>query len=40
MGFSHVEDLGAAEINARYFADRADGLSVAGRSAHLLCARV
>lgn len=40
LGFNHVEDLGVAEINSRYFADCADGLSVAGRSAHLLCARI
>jgi O-methyltransferase involved in polyketide biosynthesis len=40
MGFNHVEDLDVAEINSRYFANRADGLSVAGGSAHLLCARL
>ena len=40
MGFNNVEDLGVAEINSRYFAHRADGLSVAGRSAHLLCGRI
>jgi methyltransferase (TIGR00027 family) len=40
MGFNHVENLEVAEINSRYFAQRADGLSIAGRSAHLLCARI
>jgi len=29
-GFSAVEDLGADELNARYFRDRADGLRVRG----------
>lgn len=30
MGFSHIEDLGTEEINARYFQGRADALCVAG----------
>lgn len=30
MGFKHIEDLDAAEINARYFNQRADGLAVTG----------
>jgi hypothetical protein len=36
-GFSEIEDLGCDEINARYFANRADGLAVSG-GGHLLCA--
>jgi methyltransferase (TIGR00027 family) len=28
MGYAHIEDLGAKEINLRYFRDRADTLSV------------
>jgi methyltransferase (TIGR00027 family) len=39
-GFSEVEDLGPAEIDARYFADRADGLTVAAGLTHLVNARV
>jgi methyltransferase (TIGR00027 family) len=34
MGFTQVEDLGPDEANRRYFADRTDGLRVAG-SGHL-----
>jgi methyltransferase (TIGR00027 family) len=30
MGFAHIEDLGADEINARYFTHRTDGLRVGG----------
>jgi methyltransferase (TIGR00027 family) len=30
MGFHSIENLGAADINARYFANRADGLRVPG----------
>jgi methyltransferase (TIGR00027 family) len=30
MGFAQIEDLGADEINARYFNGRTDGLSVGG----------
>ena len=40
LGFRHLQDLDAAEINSRYFRDRADGLSIRGRAGHLLCARV
>ena len=40
LGFRHLEDLDAAEINSRYFRGRADGLSIRGRAGHLLCARV
>jgi methyltransferase (TIGR00027 family) len=39
MGFSHLEDLDAGEINARYFLDRRDGLRLTGSAAHLLSAR-
>ena len=38
LGFTHIEDLGAPELNARYFARRADGLRVGGL-ARLVCAR-
>jgi len=40
MGFRSVEDLGADEINARYFKDRADGLRVAGSLGRLMSAEV
>jgi methyltransferase (TIGR00027 family) len=39
-GFRYVEDLGPAEIDTRYFADRVDGLKVAAGLAHLVNARV
>lgn len=39
LGFSFVEDLGAAELNARYFAGRADGLRV-GEMGHIARATV
>jgi len=38
IGYSQIEDLRGADINARYFAGRADGLSLGGRIAHLCCA--
>src|SRR6202046_586411 len=40
IGFRHVEDLDAGEINARYFKDRADGLRVTGSAGHLMSAEV
>jgi len=40
MGFRSAEDLGADEINARYFKDRADGLRVAGSLGRLMSAEV
>jgi methyltransferase (TIGR00027 family) len=40
MGFRWVEDLGAEEINSRYFKDRTDGLRVRGRIGHLMSAQV
>lgn len=30
LGFTHSEDFGPAELNARFFRDRSDGLRVAG----------
>jgi methyltransferase (TIGR00027 family) len=39
LGFRHLEDLDAAEINSRYFRNRADGLSIRGRAGRLLSAR-
>jgi methyltransferase (TIGR00027 family) len=39
LGFSLVEDLDAAVLNARYFQGRSDGLALRGRG-HLLHARV
>jgi hypothetical protein len=39
MGYAHVVDLGADEINARYFAGRNDGLRVSGRVGRMLSAR-
>lgn len=39
MGFGHVEDIGPAEINAKYFKDRTDELRV-GSLAHIMSARV
>ncbi len=40
MGFHHIQDLDAAEIDRLYFRDRADGLSVAGGLGRLVSARV
>ena len=39
MSFSHVEDLGADEINRRYFHGRADGLQLKSNLGRLLSAR-
>jgi methyltransferase (TIGR00027 family) len=39
LGFSQTEDLGRDALNARYFANRADGLQLRGH-AHLMHARV
>jgi len=39
LGFSELEDLGGDEMNARYFADRGDGLTF-GPTAHVMRARV
>ena len=37
-GFDSIETLGRDEINARYFADRSDGLHVPGAAGRLSCA--
>jgi methyltransferase (TIGR00027 family) len=37
-GFAKHEDLGATEVNARYFAERSDRLAIRGSSGRLLCA--
>jgi methyltransferase (TIGR00027 family) len=37
-GFDTIETLGRDEINARYFADRSDGLQVVGAAGRLTCA--
>ena len=39
MGFHQLEDLGAKEINARYFAGRSDSLHTAGAMGRLMCAK-
>jgi methyltransferase (TIGR00027 family) len=39
-GLHPVEDLGAEEMNARYFSGRTDGLAIKGRSLHVASARV
>ena len=39
-GFSKVEDLGADELNERYFKDRADKLRLGGGMGRLMSARV
>jgi methyltransferase (TIGR00027 family) len=39
LGFGNIEDLNCDQINARYFAGRADGLAVSG-GGHLLYAQV
>jgi methyltransferase (TIGR00027 family) len=38
-GFRGIEDLGASELNARYFHNRADGLRVVGELGRLMSAR-
>jgi hypothetical protein len=40
VGFRVIEDLGAPEINARYFANRKDGLQIRGNVGRLMGARV
>jgi methyltransferase (TIGR00027 family) len=39
VGFSHIEDLGADEINRRYLSGRADGLQLKSNLGRLLLAR-
>jgi hypothetical protein len=36
--FSRVEDIGADEVNALYYANRADGLAMRGKAGRMLCA--
>lgn len=38
-GFAEVEDLGLAELNARYFAGRVDGLGIRGEAARVVWVR-
>jgi methyltransferase (TIGR00027 family) len=38
LGFTHLEDLGSDKLNARYFANRKDGLRAGGRLARLISA--
>ncbi len=40
MGFHSIEDLGAEEINSRYFKNRADGLRMAGSIGRLMSAQM
>jgi O-methyltransferase involved in polyketide biosynthesis len=40
IGFASVEDLGADEINARYFKNRPDKLRIMGRIGRLMSAQV
>ena len=40
VGFQRTEILGAEEINARYFTDRADGLRVRGGLGQLMAASI
>jgi O-methyltransferase involved in polyketide biosynthesis len=40
LGFGSFEDLGGEEINARYFAGRADGLRVGGGAGRLMKAGI
>ena len=40
MGFHEIEDLGADEINERYFKNRTDELRVAGRLGRLIAAEI
>jgi methyltransferase (TIGR00027 family) len=40
MGFHGIEDLGADEVNARYFRNRADKLQVMGRLGRLMSAEI
>lgn len=40
LGFDELEDLGAKEIDARYFPDRQDGLKIGSGAARLMCAWV
>ena len=37
-GFHNIEDIGSAEINARYFSNRTDDLKMRGSAAHIVSA--
>jgi methyltransferase (TIGR00027 family) len=39
MGYAHIEDLGSAEIDTRYFAGRSDKLRAGGQIGRLMSAR-
>ncbi len=39
LGFRHIEQLAAGEINSRYFANRQDGLRVTGSAGRIVNAR-
>lgn len=36
--YSRIEDIGSEEIQARYFPERSDGLTVSGKGGRMLCA--
>jgi len=38
LGFHHIEQLARDQINEKYFADRKDGLRVAGTAGRIVCA--
>ncbi len=38
IGFRDIEDLGAAEIDSRYFANRNDDLRILSKAGHFVCA--
>jgi O-methyltransferase involved in polyketide biosynthesis len=38
LGFRSIEQLGAVEINARYFAKRQDGLRIGGSAGRIVAA--
>ena len=40
MRFGHLEDLGAAELNARYFSNRSDGLRMRSGLGRMMSARL
>ena len=40
LGFTGTQDMGARELNGRYFAGRADGLKLIGSGGHVLSSRV
>jgi O-methyltransferase involved in polyketide biosynthesis len=39
LGFRHIEQLGAEQINSTYFANRHDGLRVMGSAGRLVSAK-